>query len=174
MTLRGAPVEVDVRRLSRVLVGVCLGALAASAVALAVAGAHRNAQITRLHQDGVRVEAKVSGCMGLLGGSGSNAAGYQCRGTFTLDGHSYNEAIPGMTFHAPGSRLGVVAVPGDPALMAPVGAVAGEHASWRVFVLPAALSAVFGLFVGGLLLRSRRARGSRLHDQLLAARMAAR
>jgi len=159
-TLRGAGVEVDVRRVGRVVIGVCLVALAVLVVVLFVVGAHKNAQITRLHQDGVAVQVKVTGCLGLLGGSGSNAAGYACTGTFTLDGHRYREAIPGTALHPPGSRIRAVAVPGDPPLLSTARAVATEHASWSVFVVPAILLAVLVLLVGALILRRRHGLGA--------------
>ena len=113
-TLRGAGVDVDVRRAGRVLVGAVLGALAVLAVVLFVAGAQKNAQITSLRSHGVPVTVTVTGCTGLLGGSGSNAAGYACRGTFSVAGHRYDEAIPGDTLYPPGTPLAAVTVPGDP------------------------------------------------------------
>lgn len=90
MTLRGAGVEVDVRRVARVGGVVCLGALSVLAVTLLLAGVEKNAQITRLRQRGVPVTVTMTGCIGLAGGSGSNLAGYECRGTFRLDGRRYN------------------------------------------------------------------------------------
>ncbi len=146
----------DIRRVGRVVAVLCLVALAGLAVALFAAGAHQNQQDNRLHRDGVTVDLRVSGCTGQLGGSGSNAAGYSCRGSFTLGGHRYDEAIPGSSFHTPGSTLRVVTVPGDPALVSPVGVLAGEHASWRVFLLPAGLLVVLLLLVGAIVLRRRR------------------
>ena len=160
-TLRGAAVEVDVRRAGQVFGGLCLLALAATAVVLLVAGFQKNAQITRLHQQGVGLEVKVSGCIGLMGGSGSNAAGYQCRATFTLDGRRYNDAIPGTALYAPNTSLRAIVVPGDPALLSTPRALATEHASSRVFVLPAALLVLLGLVVGaGALKRASSSRAS--------------
>jgi len=157
-TLRGAGVDVDVGRVVRVLVGLVAVTLAVLVVILFVAGVHRNNQITELHQRGVAVEVRVSGCLGLLGGSGSNAAGYQCRGSYALDGHTYNEAIPGDTLHPPGTKLRAVAVPGDPALLATAGAVAAEHASGRVFILPAVLLVVLVALAGAVVVTTRRRR----------------
>ncbi len=159
MTLRGAGVEVDGRRVGRFVVGVGLLALAVLAVALLVAGVQRNAQITQLRQHGVPVEVTVSQCEGLMGGSGSNLAGYACRGTFSLDGRRYDEALPGSTFHAPGAAVRVLTVPGDPALVATVGGLSTEHASAKVFVLPTILLAVLAFVVTALVLRCRRVGG---------------
>ena len=157
-TLRGAGVEVDIRRVGRVLGVLCLVALAALVIVLFLAGVHKNAEITRLHDDGVPVEVTISGCIGLLGGSGSNAAGYQCRGSFTLDGHRYNEPIPGSTLYPPGSKVRGVAVPGDPALVAKAGSVKAEQPSPKVFLFPTILLVALVLIVGALLLRRRQVR----------------
>ena len=67
--------DVDVRRVTRVVVGLCLVSLFVSAAVLFVAGFHDNAQMNELRTDGVPVEITVAKCLGLLGGSGSNQAG---------------------------------------------------------------------------------------------------
>ncbi len=156
MTLRGAGVDVDVRRVARVLAGLCLLGLAVLTVVLLIAGVEKNAQVTRLHQHGVPVEVTVSSCIGLMGGSGSNIAGYSCRGTFTIAGHLYNEAIPGSTLYRPGAKLAGITVPGDPSLLSTPSALATEHASWRVFALPGILLVVLVLLVAAASLRRRR------------------
>jgi hypothetical protein len=152
-TLRGAGVEVDACRAGRVAAGVCLAALAVSVIALFAAGVHKNAQITGLRTHGVQVQVTVTGCMGLLGGSGSNAAGYTCRGTYTMDSVRYDEVIPGDTLRPPGMTLRGVTVPGDPSLLSTIRIVDAEHASWSVFVLPAILLTLLILVAGTLLLR---------------------
>ena len=152
-TLRGAGVEVDACRAGRVAAGVCLAALAVSVIALFAAGVHKNAQITGLRTHGVQVKVTVTGCMGLLGGSGSNAAGYTCRGTYTMGGVRYDEVIPGDTLRPPGTTLRGVTVPGDPSLLSTARIVDAEHASWSVFVLPAILLTLLVLVAGTLLLR---------------------
>ena len=138
-TLRGAKVAVDVRRAGQVAAGICLVTLAVIAGVLFAAGAHKNAQISELRAHGVPVEITVSRCLGLIGGSGSNATGYTCWGSFTLGGHRYSEAIPGDAAHVPGATVRAVAVPRDPGLLSTLGAVANDRASWNVFVVPAAL-----------------------------------
>ncbi|HXQ59452.1 MAG TPA: hypothetical protein VN799_05115 [Acidimicrobiales bacterium] len=148
----------NTRRVGGVIVGLSLTGLAVLAGALFAAGVHKNTQITSLRRHGVAVEITVSGCLGLLGGSGSNAAGYSCRGSFVLAGHRENEPIPGDTLLPPGTRLRGVAVPGDPALVTTAGALAREHASWRVYIVPTVLAVVLVLSVGALVLRRRRPR----------------
>jgi MYXO-CTERM domain-containing protein len=159
--LRGAGVSVDGRRVGQVAVGLVLLTLLVLTVIFTIVGIHTNQQNDRLHNDGVPVTFTVTGCLGLLGGSGSNAAGYSCHGTYTLDGKTYAEQLPGDSFHRPGSTVAAIAVPGDPALVSPASIVATEHSSAGVFVLPIILFAVLLLVVALLLvLRRRRPRGA--------------
>ncbi|HXY45667.1 MAG TPA: hypothetical protein VEH29_15890 [Acidimicrobiales bacterium] len=159
-TLRGAGVEADSRRVARVAVGLCLLVLAVVVVVLFLAGARKNDQITRLRESGVAVKVTVLGCRGLMGGSGSNLAGYACNGTFTIGAHRYEEAIPGDAFHPPGAVILARTVPSDPALVTPVGLLKTERATGGVFVLPTILLAILGALGGTLLLRRRRRRGA--------------
>lgn len=160
-TLRGAGVDVDVRRVGQVAIGICLVGVAVLAIIQVVAGFQKNAQINSLRNNGVPVQVRVTGCMGLLGGSGSNAAGYDCRGTFTLEGRTYTENLPGNTLLTPGSMLQGVSVPGDPALVSTPSIVAGEHASWTVFTVPVILFVLLAGILGVLFIRRRGARGAR-------------
>lgn len=153
--LRGAGVDVDVRRVGRVVVTLCLLGLAVLVTVLFVAGARKNAEITSLHQHGVPVAVSVTNCLGLMGGSGSNLVGYQCSGTFTLDGRRYSEPIPGDAFHSTGAMLRAVAVPSDPGLIATTSDLAKEHTSDGAFVLPAVLLVVLLLALGLVVVRRR-------------------
>lgn len=155
-TLRGAGVDIDVRKAGRVVVAICLVALAALVVVLFVAGVHKNAQTNRLRQHGVRVTVTVSGCLGLLGGSGSNSAGYACQGTFTLDGHRYRESIPGNALRPPGTKVRAVAVSGAPPLLSTARAVATDRPSAGVFVVPSILLLTLVVLVGALVFSRRR------------------
>jgi hypothetical protein len=157
--LRGAGVQVDARRLGQVVIAIVLITLAALTIAFTIVGVHKNQQTDRLHAQGVPVTLTVTGCLGLLGGSGSNAAGYSCHGTYTLQGHTYTESLPGSAFHRPGTTIAAVAVPGDPALVSPVAIVEAQHSSSSVFVLPAVLGGVLVLLVVALIVQARRRRG---------------
>jgi hypothetical protein len=157
-TLRGAGAGLDVRLVGRVVGSLVLVALAVAVVIFFIAGVHKNAQISSLRHQGVPVAFRISGCLGLLGGSGSNQAGYACRGSFSLQGRIYNEPIPGNSLHEPGTVLRAVAVPGDPALVITARMLDGEEASGKVYVLPAVLLIVLVLLIGALVLRRRRIR----------------
>jgi hypothetical protein len=143
-------VDVDVRRVTRVVVGLCLVSLFVSAAVLFVAGFHDNAQMNELRTDGVPVEITVAKCLGLLGGSGSNQAGYACTGSFTVDGHRYVEPIPGDVLLAPGTRIAGIASSRDPSLFTTAAVAARQHASFNVYITPVVLLAAFLLIVVGL------------------------
>ena len=162
--LRGASVSVDGRRVGQVAIGIVLVTLLVLTIVFTLVGFHTNQQNDRLHHDGVPVTFTVTGCMGLLGGSGSNAAGYSCRGTYTLDGKTYAEQLPGDSFHRPGSTVASIAVPGDPALVSPAAMVATQHSSAGVFVLPIILFVVLLVLVALLLVLRRRRQGSASAD----------
>ncbi len=155
-TLRGAGVNYNARKVGQVVVGLCLVTLAVLVVVFTVAAFHRNNQINELHHDGVPVTVTVTKCIGLMGGSGSNPAGYSCSGSFTLHGTQYTEALPGSGFRKIGSTLEATAVPNDPALVSPNSILDSEHASFSVFVLPLILLAVLVLLVALIVLVRRR------------------
>jgi hypothetical protein len=122
---------------------------------LFVAGADKNAQISELREHGVRVAVTVSSCRGLLGGSGSNAAGDACQGTYRFGGQRYQEAIPGNVRRTPGTSLAGIVAPNDPRLLSTPDQVRTEHASWRVFIAPGALALAFLATVALIALRWR-------------------
>jgi hypothetical protein len=159
--LRGARIEVDAARVGRVLGGAVLVALAALAIAFFAIGAHKNAQINELRQHGVPIEVTVTKCLGLMGGSGSNGAGYACNGTFRLGSHHFAEAVPGDDLFAPGTKLAAVTAANGSGLFAPVNVLAGEHASWTVFIVPAVLALVSVALGGAWMLRRRQLRQKR-------------
>ena len=154
-TLRGASVAVDARRAGQVVLGVVLAAMAVLAAVLLVAGIQRNARIERLRTSGVPVEVTTTGCRGLLGGSGSNAAGYVCTGTFTFDGRQHVATLPGSTLHTPGSTMRAVMDPSDPSYLASPASVATDQASAKVFILPGVLLLVVAGVLGVVALRRR-------------------
>ncbi len=136
---RGGTVDVDKRRAGQVVVGVCLVALTVTGAALLIAAINNNSQINSLRHSGVPVTVSVTNCMGLMGGTGQSSAGYSCDGTYSLDGTVYRQAIPGLAFHATGTTVQGVAVPGDPKLLSTPGLIAHQHASWTPFIIPGLL-----------------------------------
>ncbi len=141
--------------------GVCLVALALTALLLLIAGANKNAQVTSLREHGVPVEVKVTGCLGLLGGSGSNAAGYACTGTYVYSGHHFEQSIPGNALLRPGQIVRGVVVPSDPTLLSTPQAVASQKASWRVFIAPVILLLIVLVLIGVAVVIGRRGRTDR-------------
>jgi hypothetical protein len=154
--LRGAGVQIDARRAARLLVGITLATLAVLVVVFTIIGIDKNRQIDQLHDQGVPVTFTITGCQGLLGGSGTNVAGYACHGTYVLRGHRYGAQLPGTALHPPGSTVAALAVPGDPALVSPVSVVDSEHSSASVYVLPGILLVVLAGILVLLALRRRR------------------
>ena len=143
--LRGATVDVDPRRAKQLVLVVCLVALAVVAVILLIAGVQKNDQADNLQQHGVEVNVTVDGCLGLLGGSGSNGAGFACKGTYTFDGRQYRQSIPGNAQRIPGSVIRGVIVADDPTLLSTPALVAESPSSSTVFIAPAILFAVLVL-----------------------------
>ena len=168
-TLRGATVSFNPRRLVQIAVGLVLAALAVTAIVLTVAGIHSNDQINRLQTQGQPVTVTVTGCLGLLGGSGSNGAGYSCNGSYHMAGHVYREPLPGSTFYRPGTRVPSIAVPGDAALVSPVVIVNAQQASNGVFVAPIVLGVLLFAFIAVLVLRNRPRRRMSATRQVSAA-----
>ncbi len=162
-TLRGAGVNYDARKVGQVAVGVCLLTLAVLVVVFTVAGIHRNSQINQLRHDGVPVTVTVTHCLGLMGGSGSNAAGYSCTGSFTIHGTQHTETLPGSGFRSVGSTVAATVVPNDPALVSPNGILKSEHATLNVFLLPLILLFVLALLVALIVLVRRRRRYAAAH-----------
>jgi hypothetical protein len=158
--LRGATVEFNARRVLQVVLAIVVCTLAILVVVLTVAGLHSNDQINRLRTQGQPVTVTVSGCLGLLGGSGSNAAGDSCHGFYELGGRVYHEPLPGSTFYRPGTRIPALAVAGDPALVSPLAVIDTQHASGGVFILPAVLGAALVLIVVATVWRRRHQRAA--------------
>jgi hypothetical protein len=138
------------------LIILFLTAWAALAVTLFVAGIHTNAQISDLQQHGVPVEVTVVTCSGQLGGSGSTAAAYICKGRFVLGGQRFNDTIPGVDFRAPGTTIQLVTAKDNPGLIATSHQVRSEHTSMKQFILPTVLLVGLITLVGVVVVRRRR------------------
>lgn len=155
-SLRGAKVDVDPRKAARAVLAIVLATLVGIIAFLSIAGVRKNDQITELRDHGEPVAVTVASCLGELGGSGSNVAAYSCTGTYAVRGSAYTVALPGTAQLAPGRRLRGVVSEEDPSLFTLASVLAGEHASWRVFLTPLVLAVL--LVVVLLALRQLRAR----------------
>jgi hypothetical protein len=160
--LRGAPVEVDTRRVVQIVTALIVATLAVLSVTFFVSGLHRNANVSSLHDHGMLVSVTTTTCTGELGGSGSNLADYRCEGTFVLDGQRFHDTIPGHAFRATGSTNFFVTAKNNPSLLATSLEVRSENASWRVFLLPFVLLVVLIAFVA--VVARRRTRRSQVTE----------
>jgi hypothetical protein len=156
--LRGVRVaEIDPRRVFRVVVSLVLLALIASTVALIISAARQDARLHRLHHDGVQVEVTVTGCVGISSGVGMGIEYWECRGTYTLGGHSYNHVIGGSRAHLEnGQQVPAIAVPGEPGLLSTVDTAAKKYSPWTAYVTPIILGAVTVALILGLVVWSKR------------------
>ena len=121
-------------------------------------GINKNDQINELRGQGVPVTFVVSKCVGQLGGSGSNVAGYACQGSYRIDGRSYSENLPGSSYYPPGTPVAAVSVRSDPTLLSTPAIVRSDRASENVFILPAVLLGVSALLSVVVFLRRRQRR----------------
>jgi len=154
--LRGAGVQVDTARAGRVAVALVLVALVVVGLGFLVGGYRRNAQIDQLRSQGVPVQVTVSHCLGLMGGTGSSPAGYECIGTYTFRGTHYVEGVPGSTFYPDRTVIAGVVASGDPGLLSTPASVASSHASATLYIVSGALLGAAAVIVTWLVVRRRR------------------
>jgi hypothetical protein len=134
---------------------VCAAALVVSFVN----AASDNARITRMKSHGITVTVTVSGCTGNAGGSGSNSAGYTCRGRYAVDGVTYRELIGSMSTFAPsGSKVRAVADPSHHSTVVLASAVATSAASTGAYVRPGLSTAVLAALTMAYVRAVRRTR----------------
>lgn len=157
-SLRG-PAPVSVGRRFWLLAGVC--GLVVFAVVLVVSFlsvANDNARIDRLKTRGMPVTITVTSCIGNIGGSGSNSAGYMCRGDYTVGGAPYREIIGSMaTFSATGTTVRGVVDPSHHGTVVLSSAVRDSSASPSRYVAPGLLSIVLVALTLALRRAARRA-----------------
>ena len=156
-TLRGAGVRVDGARAARAAIALALVALLAVGGVLLVAGIRKNAQIDELRTHGVPVQVTVTRCLALIGGTGQSPAGYECTGTYQFRG-TQTQGLPGHADLPVGSVVAGVVSSQDPGLLSTPAALASEHTSASVYVLPVALLAAAAVLASWLLIRRRRRR----------------
>jgi len=153
--MRGAGIEIDGSRAGRIAAVAGIVVVIAVAVVLLVAGIRKNAQIDALRAHGVPVEVTVTKCLALIGGTGQSPAGYECSGTYSFRGQTYERGLPGNAFLPVGTVVAGVVSSGDPALLSTPKTVESEHTSLSRYLLPTVLLVAAGGCVAWLLLRRR-------------------
>jgi hypothetical protein len=157
-SLRGAQAASVGRRfwLRAATVGLVLFAIA---IALSFASTlNDHARLDRMKSHGVPVSVTISNCVGNMGGSGSNVAGYVCRGTYALEGVKYNEIVSSMTtFASPGARVQAIADPSQHGYVALASAIKNASSSSAAFAVLIILVVVFVVLVALLFRMWRRA-----------------
>jgi hypothetical protein len=140
-SLRG-PEAQHIGRTFWLVAGILLIVVLASIVTVSfISAANDNARIDRLKSHGVPVVVTVTGCVGNIGGSGSNAAGYTCRGEYRVNGVHYHEVIGSKNSSSNvGSRVRAVADPAQPSTIELATALARSSASASVYVVPGLLA----------------------------------
>lgn len=154
----GGGVDVNATWLGRFLVLLCALVLIILTVVTAVSAANQNSRAAKLQSSGTPVDVKVTGCVGVSSGIAQAIQYYQCRGTYSVGGQSYNEVIGGIRSAVPSGRtVQAVAAKGDPALVSTAGAA--KKSSYAVPIVLGAVAVV--LIVGLVVWPGRRARSTR-------------
>jgi hypothetical protein len=116
-----------------------------------------NARVDRMKNRGIPVTVTVTSCVGNIGGSGSNAAGYTCRGSYRVDGVRYVEVIGSKsTSSRAGTRVHGVVDPSRRSTVELTSAVRASTSSLSVYVVPGLLAVFF--VIAAIALRRRRRR----------------
>jgi hypothetical protein len=159
----GRGVDVESRTIGRALFAGGVVVLVILVAVLGVEAVRQNSRAERLHRDGVAVQVTVTSCLGVASGTGTTESGYSCRGTFTLDGRSYNEVIGGsVALHHAGDTIRAVTVSGDPKLLTVARSAMVEPSKWHAFIPPAIpLILLIGLSAVPLIARRNRAKPNR-------------
>jgi hypothetical protein len=126
-----------------------------------ISATNDNARIDRLKDHGVAVAVTVTSCVGNIGGSGSNAAGYTCHGSYRLNGVHYREIIGSKTtLSSAGTKVRAVADPARPSTIELASYVQASSSSVSVYFVPSLLALSF-IVLTLVFLRRRRATRSR-------------
>ena len=161
-SLRG-PEAINARRKYWLGAGALGLILVAAAIVVAfVSATNDNARIARIRANGIPVTVTVSGCVGSLGGSGSNIVGYTCQGDYRVAGTNYHETIGSMTrLAAPGTLVRAVVDPSQHSSLVLASAARTATASPRVYVLSGVLSVMLALLTLVYVRRVRRSSSPR-------------
>jgi hypothetical protein len=163
--IRGGGGVVDPRRLFRVVVGLAIAVVAVLVVVLAIQAVHKNSRIDGLQRRGVPVDVTVTNCLGILSGTGITVTSFQCSGSFTLAGRSYNALIAGSSAnHQAGDVVKAVADPKHPTSVSLASSLVNAHSSWRAFIGAGVLFVLLLLLIAGVWWWSQRNSAQRSPD----------
>lgn len=156
-TLRG-PAGVKIQRRTWHFVSlVGLVIFGAALVVGYLSAANDNARVHRMKSQGIPVTIRVVDCIGNIGGSGSNSAGYTCRGSYQVQRTNYTEIIGSLnSFSAPGTKLPGVADPSRPSTVILASTVRTSTTSDAPYIPLGILTVIFLALVMGLLKSIRR------------------
>jgi energy-coupling factor transporter transmembrane protein EcfT len=161
-SLRGAEAKILGRRFWLVAGAIGLLVFAAALVISFVSVTNANARIDRLKAHGIPVVVTMGRCVGNLSGSGSNVAGYQCRGTYHVGTATFHEPIGfKSTFSPVGTTLKGLVDPSHHNAVALASAVEKKVASASAYVAPGILTLVFLALTLALIRLARRPRSRR-------------
>jgi hypothetical protein len=143
-SMRG-PTAVSVGRKFWLFAGALgLGVFAAVLVVSFISATSDNARIERMKNHGIPVTVTVTNCTGNIGGSGSNAAGYTCRGDYSVDGTTFHELIGSMSiFSVSGSKVRGVVDPSHHSTVVLSSAIRTSVSSTRAYLRPGLLTFLF-------------------------------
>lgn len=155
----GGGAAISPRLLAVVLLGVCVALLVAFAAYYGFAANRQSSDIAALRDRGVPVEATITGCVAVSSGVGMGIEYWQCHGSYTLGGRTFNEPLNGSRgFVETGRVVAAVAVPGDPGLLSTASSVRGRHSSTGSYIVSGVLGALAVVGAGGLIALARRPR----------------
>jgi hypothetical protein len=158
-SLRGASVAGSGRRVGQIALGSFLAIAAVLLVVGFISASNDQARISRLRSSGIPVTVTVAGCIGNLGGSGSNGAGYTCHGSYVVQGRTYHEVIGGEAAYVEtGRRLSGVADPSQPSTVVLANSVAQPSSSTGSYVLLVLLTVAYLALLGYVAFRVLHAR----------------
>jgi len=162
VSLRGPEVVSIGRKFWHRLAAVALALSFTALIVNVVSTAHDNARIARMKTHGIAVRVTVTRCIGSVGGSGSNGAGYTCHGDYSIAGTTYHELIGSMTtFATSGTKVNSVADPSKPTTVILASALKTSTASLAAYV-PAGLLAIVLIAFTFVFVRFTRRSGTKL------------
>jgi hypothetical protein len=143
-SLRGAEATKVGRGFWIVIESIGLVIFAVVVVISFLSAANDDARISRLKSHGIAVAITNVGCVGNLGGSGSNGSGYTCTGTYEVNGTKYREVIRSMTaYSSPTTAVRGVVDPSQHSSVELATSVKTSSSSLSVFIAPTLLALAF-------------------------------